>query len=191
VFITLEGIDRSGKSTQAKLLADDLGATLIREPGGTEAGERVRALLKDPAVELDARTELMLFSAARAQLIAEVIAPRTGDVVCDRVVDSTVAYQGAARGLGVDFVESVNALVVGEHLPDVTVLLRLDADTAAARAGDDNDRFELEGLDFQRAVAAAYDELAERHSDRISVVDADGDPGEIAREIRNLVEARR
>lgn len=191
MFVTLEGIDRSGKSTHAALLAQSLGATLVREPGGTEAGERVRALLKDPAVELSAQAELMLFSAARAQLITEVIGPRTGDVVCDRFIDSTVAYQGVARGLGVEYVESVNALVVGDCVPDLTVLLRIDPDVAAARAGDGSDRFEAEGLDFQRKVAAAYDELAERHSDRIAVIDGEGDVDGIAARIRDLVEARR
>jgi len=191
VFITLEGIDRSGKSTHAALLAESLGATLVREPGGTDAGERVRALLKDPAVELSAAAELMLFSAARAQLIAEVIGPRTGDVVCDRFIDSTVAYQGVARGLGVDFVENVNALVIGECVPDLTILLRIDPEVAAARAGDGSDRFEAEGLDFQRQVAAAYDELAVRHPDRIAVVEGEGEVDAIAANVRDLVEARR
>jgi dTMP kinase len=191
VFITLEGIDRSGKSTQARALADDLGATLIREPGGTDAGERVRSLLKDPAVELSPAAELMLFSAARAQLIAEVIGPRTGDIVCDRFIDSTVAYQGVARGLGVEFVESVNALVVGDCVPDLTILLRIDPAAAAARAGDSSDRFELEGLSFQQQVAAAYDHLAERHSDRITVIDAEADADTVAAQIRAAVQERR
>jgi dTMP kinase len=193
VFITFEGIDRSGKSTHAALLAKEFGedAILIREPGGTDAGERVRALLKDPAVELDARAELMLFSAARSQLIAEVIEPAVGDIICDRFIDSTVAYQGAARGLGVEFVESVNRLVVGENVPDVTILLRIDPDVAAAREGDGTDRFELEGIEFQRTVAAAYDDLAVRHPERIVVIDADRPVGQIQDEIAAVVEARR
>jgi dTMP kinase len=195
VFITLEGIDRSGKSTHAALLGQALGqdTILIREPGGTEAGERVRELLKDPAVQLDARAELMLFSAARAQLIAEVIGPARDagrDVLCDRFVDSTVAYQGAARGLGTDFVESVNALVVGPNMPDLTLLLRIDPDVAAARHGEDNDRFELEGIEFQRAVAAAYDDIAARNPERIVVIDADQPVGEIADEIGAVVAER-
>jgi dTMP kinase len=192
VFITFEGIDRSGKSTHAALLARALGqdTLLIREPGGTDAGERVRALLRDPAIELDARAELMLFSAARAQLVAEVIAPTEGDIVCDRFIDSTVAYQGAARGLGVELVESVNALVVGDHVPDVTFLLRLDPDVAASREGDGSDRFELEGIEFQRAVAAAYDDLAARNPERIVVIDADRPVGDISDEIGAVVEER-
>jgi dTMP kinase len=195
VFITFEGIDRSGKSTHAALLARDLGndTILIREPGGTDAGERIRALLKDPAVALDARAELMLFSAARSQLLAEVIEPARAsgkDVVCDRFVDSTVAYQGAARGLGTDFVESVNALVVGERMPDVTFFLRLDPEIAAQRQGEDDDRFELEGIEFQRTVAAAYDDLAARNPDRIVVIDADRSVGAIEDEIGAVVAER-
>ena len=194
MFVTLEGIDRSGKTTHAALLAERLGATLLREPGGTEAGERVRRLLKDPGFELDARAELLLFSAARAELIAEVIGPAREagtDVVCDRFMDSTVAYQGAGRGLGTDFVERVNELVVGDCVPDLTILLRVDPEVAAARPGAEDDRFESEGIDFQRKVATAYDELARLHRRRIAVVDGSGEIDAIAGEIDRLVEARR
>ncbi len=111
--------------------------------------------------------------------------------MCDRFIDSTVAYQGVARGLGVEFVESVNSLVVGDCVPELTVLLRIDPEVAAAREGDGSDRFEVEGLEFQHKVAAAYDELAERHRDRITVVDAEGEVDAIAAEIRELVERRR
>jgi dTMP kinase len=194
VFVTLEGIDRSGKTTHAALLAERLGATLLREPGGTDAGERVRELLKDPGVELDARAELFLFSAARAELIAEVIGPALEagtDIVCDRFVDSTVAYQGAGRGLGEEFVDSVNRLVAGEFLPHLTILLRVDPEVAAARPGRGDDRFEAEGIEFQRRVAAAYDELADRHPERIAVVDGTDAIDAIAAEIDALVEAPR
>ena len=112
------------------------------------------------------------------------------DVVCDRFIDSTVAYQGAGRGLGIEFVERVNDLVVGACVPDLTILLRVDPDAAAARHGTGDDRFEVEGIEFQRTVAAAYDELASRH-ERIAVVDGEGDVGEIAVRIRELVEASR
>ena len=196
MFITLEGIDRSGKTTQAALLAEALGPETIqlREPGGTPAGERIRELLKDPGLELSPGAELLLFNAARAQLAGEVIGPareRGVDVVCDRYIDSTVAYQGVARGLGIELVEQLNALVIGDCLPDLTVLLRVDPELAVGRAGDGSDRFESEGVEFQRAVAAAYDEIAGRHPERIEVVDGTGEADAVAARIRELVEARR
>jgi len=181
MFISLEGIDGSGKSTQAKLLAAALGdeVILVREPGGTETGERVRGLLKDPALELDPLAELLLFCAARAELVARVIGPARDerrDVVCDRFSDSSVAYQGVARGLGVDRVEEICDLATGGVWPDVTILLRLAPDVAAARIGRRKaDRFEGEGIELQRLVAEGYDEVARRHPDRVRVVDADGD----------------
>jgi dTMP kinase len=200
VFVTLEGIDRSGKTTQAALLAEALGpeTLLLREPGGTDAGERIRGLLKDPAGELDPRTELLLFCAARAELCARLVRPaleRGHDVVCDRFVDSTVAYQGAARGLGTDVVERLNEIAVAGSLPDLTVLLRIDPERAEARgqqrlaegAADGADRFEGEGIEFQRLVAAAYDDLAARHGDRIAVVDAQGNVDEVHARVMEVV----
>ena len=196
MFITLEGIDRSGKTTQAALLAEALGpdAVLLREPGGTPAGERIRELLKDPELELGPGTELLLFNAARAELCREVVRPALDDgrdVVCDRFIDSTVAYQGVARGLGTEVVEQLCELVVGSCLPDLTILFRVDPEVAAAREGDASDRFESEGLEFQRRVAGAYDELARRHPERIEVIDAEGEPEEIHGRVMALVEARR
>lgn len=192
MFVTLEGIDRSGKTTQAARLAEALGpdTLLIREPGGTEMAEAVRSLLKDSALEMDDVAELLLFSAARADLARRVIEPARAegrDIVCDRYVDSTSAYQGVARGLGLQRVESLMELVVGSCMPERTVLLRVDADAAHARGqqrlaageADGSDRFESEGVEFQRTVAAAYDEIAARHSDRIAVVDGEGDPADV------------
>jgi dTMP kinase len=202
VFITLEGIDRAGKSTQAKLLAEALGdALLLREPGGTQAGERIRELLKDPAIELDARAELLLFCAARAELVERVIRPALaggGDVVCDRFVDSTVAYQGVGRGLGVKLVEGLNEAAVGDCVPDVTILLRIDPGEAAHRGqqrlatgvADGSDRFEAEGPDFQRTIAIAYDEIAARHPGRFRVVDGSGSVDEVHAEVLAAVSAR-
>jgi dTMP kinase len=196
VFITLEGIDRSGKTTQAAMLAQALGTgtLLLREPGGTPAGERMRAMLKDPALALDPSAELLLFSAARAQLVSEVIQPAldTGrDVVCDRFSDSTVAYQGVARGLGVEPVEQLNDLVVGDCLPDLTVLLRIDPADAFYRQAEIDDRFESEGLEFQRRVAGAYDDLAGRHPERIAAIDAQGSPDDVHERVMAEVASRR
>jgi dTMP kinase len=192
VFVTLEGIDRSGKTTQAAMLAEALGpeALLLREPGGTEVGERIRGLLKDPTTELDPRAELLLFCAARAELCARVIGPAIEDgrdVVCDRFIDSTVAYQGAARGLGVEMVERLNEIALGGCPMPSTVLLRIDPERAEARgqqrlaagASDGSDRFEAEGVELQRVVATAYDELAARHPERIVVIDAEGSVAEV------------
>jgi dTMP kinase len=203
VFITLEGIDRSGKTTQAAMLAEALGPDTVRlrEPGGTEVGERVRDLLKDRELELDPRAELLLFCAARAELAARVIGPARDagrDIVCDRFVDSTTAYQGVARGLGVELVEQLNAVAVGPFMPDLTVLLRVDPNAAEDRgqqrlaegAEDGTDRFESEGIVLQRTVAAAYDELAQRHRDRIVVVDGSGTPGEVHARVLEVVPAR-
>jgi dTMP kinase len=200
VFITLEGIDRTGKTTQAALLADALGPQTLRlrEPGGTPVGERVRDLLMDPSLDLGPGAELLLFSAARAQLCREVVGPAREegrDVVCDRFIDSTSAYQGVARELGLDLVEQLNSIVVGGCVPDLTLLLRLDPVQAERRgqqrlaAGEDDgsDRFESEGLGFQRRVADAYDELAARHPERIFVVDAAGTPEEVHARVMETV----
>ena len=204
MFVTLEGIDRSGKTTQAALLAESLGpeTLVLREPGGTDAGERIRAVLKDPATELDPRSELLLFCAARAELCARVIRPALDgghDVVCDRFIDSTVAYQGVARGLGVGLVEELNQIAIAGCSPHITLLLRIDPDRAEVRgqqrlaAGeiDGSDRFEGEGIELQRLVAAAYDELAERHRGRIVVIDAEGAVDEVHARVVGAVAAAR
>jgi dTMP kinase len=191
VFVSLEGIDGSGKSTQAGLLAAGLGPdTLqIREPGGTEAAERIRELLADGAVKLDPMAELLLFLAARADLTAREIAPALEagrDVVADRFADSSVAYQGAARGLGVGEVISLCEIATDGLWPDLTILLRIDPEVGLARAGGD-DRFEAEGLELQRAVAEAYDEIAQIASDRVAIVDAEGSVEEVHRRVMDAV----
>ncbi len=183
MFISLEGIDGSGKSTQARLLAEALGAgtVAIREPGGTDAAERIRTLLADPTVALDPLAELLLFLAARADLTERVIRPALEegrDVVADRFSDSSVAYQGAARGLGVGEVIGLCETATDGLWPDLTLLLRVDPEVALGRA-DGEDRFESEGLELQRAVAEAYEEIAIIASDRVVVIDAAGSVDEV------------
>jgi dTMP kinase len=191
LFVTLEGIDGSGKTTQAELLAKALGddTVLVREPGGTPASERIRELVADPAVELEPAAELLLFCAARAQLVAEVIRPALDagrDVVSDRFSDSTAAYQGAARGVSVEVAVSVNLVATGRLTPDVTVLLRIDPELAATRSRGE-DRIEREGLEFQRRVAEAYERLARSDPSRIKVVDAEGDVDEVHARVMEAV----
>jgi dTMP kinase len=194
LFVSLEGVDGSGKSTQARLLADALGpeTLLIREPGGTDAAERVRDLLADPALELDPLAELLLFCAARADLTARVIRPALEagrNIVSDRFADSSVAYQGAARGLGVGEVISLSDAATEGLWPDLTVLLRVDPDVGLGRAAGE-DRFESEGLELQRAVAAAYEEIAKIASDRMVVVDGSGEVQEVHDRVMAVVSGR-
>ena len=199
MFIALEGVDGSGKTTQAARLAAALGpdTVLVREPGGTAAGEGARALLKDPGMRLDPMAELLLFLAARAQLVTEVIRPameQGRDVVCDRFGDSSVAYQGTARGLGAERVEELCDLATGGLWPDLTVLLRLHPEVAAERIAAEGraaDRFEGEGMELQRRVAEGYEEVAARHPDRVRVVDASGDPGQVHAAVMEVVSAVR
>jgi dTMP kinase len=195
LFVTFEGIDRSGKSTQARLLCDALGSDAfgVREPGGTEVGERVRSILKDPDVPLAPRTEALLFAAARAELVAEAIRPALDGgrvVVSDRFLDSSLAYQGGARGLGVDAIERVNAFATGGLVPDLTFLLDIDPAAAALREGE-HDRFEGEGAALQEAVLAAYERLIEADPGRWRRVAADRPPEEVHADVLAEVEAVR
>jgi dTMP kinase len=196
VLISFEGIDRSGKSTQARMLVEALGeqALLVREPGGTPAAERIRALVKDPLLELEPITETLLFGAARAELVASVIRPALAAgriVVCDRYVDSTVAYQGGARGLGIDRVEQLNSWITDGLEPDLTFLLELEPASASGRGAEEDDRFEQEGEQLQRAVARAYEQLAARHSNRYVRVDADRPAEQVHRDVLAHVQQRR
>jgi dTMP kinase len=193
VFISLEGVDGSGKSTQAKLLAEALGpeTLLIREPGGTGAAERIRELLADPTLEIDPFAELLLFSAARADLVSRVIRPALEagtHVVADRFADSSVAYQGGARELGTSHVLSLTDTVIDGLWPDVTVLLRVDPEIGLGRA-DGEDRLESEGVELQRAVAEAYEEIAQIASDRVVVVDGSGSVEEVHERVVEAVKS--
>jgi dTMP kinase len=194
VFVSLEGVDGSGKSTQAELLAEALGPeTLrIREPGGTSAAERIRELLADPGLDIDSFAELLLFSAARADLVSRVIRPAVEegrDVVADRFADSSVAYQGGARGLGTSHVLSLTDTVIDGLWPDLTILLRVDPEVGLDRA-DGEDRFEAEGIELQRAVAEAYEEIAIIASDRMVVIDATGSVEEVHERVMEAVRSR-
>src|SRR4051794_16399745 len=195
LFVTFEGIDRSGKTSQARMLVEALGgeAVGVREPGGTAVGERVRELLKDPEASITARGEALLFAAARAELVAQVIRPALEAgrvVVCDRYVDSSLAYQGWARGLGVNEVARLNRWATEGLMPDLTILLWLDPDLARVRAGE-HGRFEEEGDALQRAVAAAYERLAAADPQRWRRVDASRAPEEVHADVLKLVEAVR
>jgi dTMP kinase len=190
LFITFEGLDGSGKSTQAALLAEAFAAdgrevVATREPGGTELGEEIRELiLRGPAVAPWA--EAALFAAARAQLVEEVIAPalaRGADVVCDRYLDSSLAYQGIARGLGLDRVLKLNLEAIRGVLPDRTYLLAIDPATSAERVREPSDRIEREDAEFRARVAEAYAELAAAFPGRITTLDATRSPEEIGREV--------
>jgi dTMP kinase len=195
LFVTFEGIDRSGKTTQAGLLCDALGdeALGVREPGGTEAGERVRELLKDPSVALSPEAEALLFAAARSELVAEVILPALDAgkvVVSDRFLESSLAYQGGARGLGIEDVERVNHFAVRGLKPDLTFLLDLSPDDAAARAGE-SDRFEDEGAELQEAVGAAYERLVRADPERWRRIDARRSPEEVHTDVLEAVRMAR
>ncbi len=195
-FVALEGVDGSGKSTQAALLAEYLRAhghdvVLTREPGGTALGEGVRNLvLADGSMAPVA--EALLFAAARAQLVAEVVRPALDAgrwVVTDRFVDSSLAYQGAARGLGVDEVWEINRPGVEGSLPDLAVVLDVPVRVAADRDTGPDDRIESEGVALQEAVAAGYRELAARFPDRIAIVGGDGSVDEVHARVVALVKA--
>jgi dTMP kinase len=190
MFVTLEGLDGSGKTTQARLLGARLEAegkevVLTREPGGTPLGEEIRNLVLHGG-EVAPWAEAALYAAARAQHVEQLIRPaivRGATVICDRYVDSSVAYQGIARGLGLERVLDLNLAAVGGLMPDRTILLEITVAEAAARMDHDLDRIEREGDSFRGSVAAAYRELALRFPDRYLTVDGRAAPETIAEEI--------
>jgi dTMP kinase len=194
MFVTFEGVDGSGKSTQAALLAEHLSwqgrdVVSIREPGGTPLGEHIRDLLLD-GEEPTPWAEAALFAAARAELAERVIRPALedgADVVCDRYLDSSLAYQGVARGLGIDRVLELN-VAVSDLTPDRTFVLLLDSETATARSGSTPDRIEREDGTFRAAVADGYRQLADRYPDRIVVLDGSQPADDLAAEIRAVLD---
>jgi len=186
-LITVEGIDGAGKTTVVGALAQALerDVVVLREPGGVELSERIRALVKDPAMDVSPRAEALLYAAARAELVAERLEPLLADgrwVLLDRFVDSSLAYQGAGRGLGVEEIRTLNLFATGGLKPDRTLLLRIDARAGLARAGgrgEGADRLEREQLGFFDAIAAAYDALAAAEPERFAVIDAAQEPAEV------------
>ena len=196
MFVTFEGVDASGKSTQAELAGAFLAeggreVVVTREPGGTELGEMIRELLLE-GPEMSAWAEASLFAAARAEHAEQVIRPaleRGAHVVCDRFVDSSIVYQGLARGLGVTAVMAINA-AVSDLVPDRTFCLLVDEATTAARLGTRRDRIERERVGFREAVLAGYRELAAEHPERIRVVDGSLPADEVARVVREDLGAR-
>jgi dTMP kinase len=194
LFIAFEGVEGAGKGTQIGMAEEylrslGLDVLVTREPGGTSAGEQIRALLLDPATgKLDARTEALLFAASRAQTVANVIRPALAEgkvVICDRYVDSSLAYQGWARGLGEPDVLSLNVWATQGLFPDMVILLHLEPERGLARSEDEpRDRMELEGQMFLAKVADAYLRIAEEHPERFVVVDADHEAAEVFDEVK-------
>jgi len=183
IFITMEGPDGSGKSTQIDLLKEYLESAgydvlITREPGGNRISEAIREIiLNSEYTEMSPVTEMMLYASARAQLIAEVIGPAIESgkaVISDRFVDSSLVYQGMARGLGVETVYEINKVAIGEYMPQLTIMLDLPAEVGISRKKDQKelDRMELESLEFHKKVAAGYREMAERFPERIKRIDA-------------------
>ncbi|MCR5632627.1 MAG: dTMP kinase [Eubacterium sp.] len=183
IFITMEGPDGSGKSTQISRLKEYLekegyNVLITREPGGTVISEAIREIiLNKDFTEMSPVTEMMLYASARAQLIAEVVGPAIDNgtaVISDRFVDSSLVYQGMARGLGVDTVYEINKVAIGDYMPDVTFMLDLPAEIGISRKKDQKelDRMELESLEFHKKVAEGYRSLAAKFPDRIKTIDA-------------------
>lgn len=198
LFLVLEGIEGSGKSTQAARLARRLEArgvehTVVREPGGTEAGERIRDVVLDPALDVTPETELLLILAARAEFVRRRVEPaleRGQVVVADRYDLSTLAYQGIARGLGLERVRALNRFATGGREPDVTLVLMVDPEEGRRRrAGLPADRMEREDEAFHREVARAYERLA-REEAEVVAVDGSGSPDEVERRILEVLAGR-
>ena len=197
MFVTFEGLDGSGKSTQAELLrarleAEGVDVVSTREPGGTELGERLRDLVLHGG-HVGPWAEALIYVAARAQLVDEVIRPaldRGASVICDRYLDSSIAYQGVARGLGLDRMLDLNLAAIGRLVPDRTYLLELDPGQVASRIRRHHDRLEREGDDFRERAAAGYRELAQRFPERIVILDATRPVDEVAEGVYGSLRVR-
>jgi dTMP kinase len=197
VFITFEGLDGCGKSTQMELLAQALAErgyviTVTREPGGTPLGEAIREMLLDPRHHgMSARAEALLYAAARAHLVEQVIRPALEDgqiVLCDRYIDSSLAYQGFGRGLGTDYILLVNDWGTKGLYPDLTLFLDLDDSVRSTRMAAVPDRLEAEDEEFHQRVAEGFRQLLSLHGHRIRRVDATGNEAEVQRRVRAIIE---
>jgi len=197
-LITIEGLDGAGKTTAAAALVAALeergvDVRLLREPGGVELSERIRALVKDPALTVGPRAEALLYAAARAQLVEEAVCPLLDAgtwVVLDRFVDSSLAYQGEGRGLGVDEIRAINEFGTGGLTPDRTLLLDIDPETGQLRLDDrggELDRLEREGREFFTKIGDAYRRLAAREPERFRVIDARAGVDEVAADVVEAV----
>ena len=200
LFLVFEGIDGAGTTTQANLLTRSLktqGHSVVsaREPGGTEIGERIRTLLLDPAMaDMAAKAELLLYAASRAQLVDKLIIPALNagkPVISDRYAASTIAYQGAGRGLDKEFIESLNGVIVKDCLPDFTIYLDVSPEVANKRKNNAKaDRLELEGKGFQERVAAAYREMAADHPETSLLIDGTCGKSQLAGRIEEELRSR-
>jgi len=197
LFIAFEGVEGAGKGTMIRLSEEylrsrDLDVMVTREPGGTGLGEKLRTVLLDPATgKLDARSEALLFAASRAQTVSDVIRPALAEgkvVICDRYVDSSLAYQGWARGLGEQDVLSLNVWATQGLFPDLVVLLHVEPDLGLLRSTEAPDRMEMEGGDFHAKVADAYLKIAEEHPERFVVIEADRPPAEVFDSVREALD---
>lgn len=196
LFIAFEGVEGAGKGTQIRLAEEyirslGLDVLVTREPGGTELGERIREVLLDPRTgKLDARAEALLFAASRAQTVMSVIRPALADgkiVICDRYVDSSLAYQGWARGLGEQDVLTLNVWATQGLFPDLVILLHIEPELGLLRSTEAPDRLELEGQDFHAKVSDAYLKIAEEHPERFIVVDADKPPADVFEGVKDAL----
>ena len=201
MFITFEGCEGVGKSRQIKELENYLKTNgisyyLTREPGGTPVSEQIRNVILDGKnTSMTDECEALLYASARVQLLKEVVKPKldAGELVlCDRYIDSSLAYQGYARGLGIDFVEKINDYAIKNFMPDFTVFLDLPPELAFKRKGgvDKNDRLELSGMEFHNKVYGGYLALAEKYKDRIIVIDASGEKEQTHLKIINALKEK-
>jgi len=198
-FISFEGIEGSGKSTQIKLLADYLKAKghnvlTTEEPGGTKIGLKIRSVLLNPENHIDPLTELLLYNSSRAQLIREVIYPaliQNTIVITDRFTDSTAAYQGYARGIDLAIIKTLNEIVAPDLKPFVTFLLDTDVEEGLRRNRNakKEDRLEQETVEFHNRVRKGYLQIAEEEPDRIKIIDASGSIEEVNKKILEILES--